>query len=257
VDTADGWCQQLEALDNHIEPVNLGQGGYGVDQAYLWFKRNNPTLKHNIQLFAFITDDFRRMESDTFLGYPKPLLKIENGALVNKNRPVPKLAFMIPRLPFIREGVSNLSVVRLMRRAMTSFMPARTAANPQESPMDEGPKDLEARQVSLKIFEDLQKLNQAKDSVLVLVYLPRRPDYALGKEVGPWRQFFRDLSNEHRFVTIDLVDEIAKLPAQDTAELYSDNGHYSEKGNRVVAEALYRQLLAQPEIKSKLHQTAP
>jgi len=253
VDTADGWCQQLEAIDKHIEPVNLGQGGYGNDQAYLWYARNSPTLNHDIQLFAFITDDFLRMEGDSFFGYGKPVLKVENGMLVNKNRPVPKLAFTIPRLPMIREGISHLSVVQLLRRVLRPV-----TGEPQGSQTDQTQKELETREVSLKIFEDLQRLNQAKGSVLVLIYLPRRPDYPLGKEVGPWRQFFHDLSSEHRFVTIDLVDEIAKIPPQDTPSLYSSvNGHYSEKGNRIVAEALYRQLLAQPEIKSKLQPNRP
>ena len=37
----DVWCKLLESIDNRIETVNLGQGGYGVDQAYLWYKRNS------------------------------------------------------------------------------------------------------------------------------------------------------------------------------------------------------------------------
>jgi hypothetical protein len=247
VDTADTWCQQLEAIDNRIESVNLGQGGYGIDQAYLWYKRNSPTLKHNIQLFAFITDDFRRMESDNFVGYGKPVLRVENGVLVNKNRPVPRLAFSIPRLPLIRQEIGNLNVVRVIRRALGSV-----AETPQESQTDDAQSELQLREVSLKIFEDLQKLNQEGDSAVVLVYLPSLPDYPPGNGIGRWRDFFRDLDKEHGFLTIDLVDEITQLPPEDVAALYTDSGHYSENGNRIIAQVLYNRLLALPDINSRL-----
>ncbi|MBZ0270081.1 hypothetical protein K8I85_18165, partial [bacterium] len=36
VDDADTWPAQLERLDERVETINLGQGGYGIDQAYLW-----------------------------------------------------------------------------------------------------------------------------------------------------------------------------------------------------------------------------
>ena len=37
------WCAQLAARDPRIEAINLGQGGYGVDQAFLRFRRDDPT----------------------------------------------------------------------------------------------------------------------------------------------------------------------------------------------------------------------
>jgi hypothetical protein len=46
----------------------MGQGGHGVDQAYLWYKRDGVKLKHDFLLFAFITLDFQRMQQRDFLG---------------------------------------------------------------------------------------------------------------------------------------------------------------------------------------------
>lgn len=251
VDNDAGWCAQLGLLEPQFEPVNLGQGGYGVDQAYLWYKRNSPKLQHDIQLFAFITDDFKRMESDTFLGYGKPFLKVENGNLVNKNRPVPRLAFAVPRLPRIREGVGNLSVVKLFRRLRQRFAPAVPTAGTGLARPSEEQKDSEAQGVVEKMFDDLKQTNQNKNSVLVLVYLPKRPDDTLGKETGPWLQFVHAAGSERKIPVIDMVEEVAKLPPQDTAGFYSDNGHYSEKGNRIFAKLLYKQLQALPEIQAQ------
>src|SRR5262249_48960240 len=52
VDNAHTWCQQLASRDSRIEPVNLGQGGYGIDQAYLRFLRDTRGIEHQVHLFA-------------------------------------------------------------------------------------------------------------------------------------------------------------------------------------------------------------
>ena len=51
------WCHQLEALEPRVESVNMGQGGYGLDQAYLWFLRDGAALEHDVHLFSFIAED--------------------------------------------------------------------------------------------------------------------------------------------------------------------------------------------------------
>ena len=71
------WCQRLSALDSRLETVNMGQGGYGVDQAYLWYMRDGRVLEHDIHVFAFITDDLFRMLRSQFSGYGKPVLMVE------------------------------------------------------------------------------------------------------------------------------------------------------------------------------------
>src|SRR5688500_474604 len=71
VGDAQTWCHRLQAIDTRLETVNMGMGGYGVDQSYLWYRRDGITLDHDIHVFAFITSDFHRMQSTRFLGYAK------------------------------------------------------------------------------------------------------------------------------------------------------------------------------------------
>src|SRR5207237_1214574 len=52
VDDDHAWCAQLMAMDSRLETVNMGQGGYGVDQAYLWYVRDGRALEHTVQIFA-------------------------------------------------------------------------------------------------------------------------------------------------------------------------------------------------------------
>jgi hypothetical protein len=93
VDNDHTWCHLLSVLDPRIEAVNMGQGGYGVDQAYLWYKRDGAKLATNLHLLAFVTEDFPRMQSDKFLGFGKPTLALEHDSLVVKNVPVPTRAY--------------------------------------------------------------------------------------------------------------------------------------------------------------------
>jgi len=48
VDNDHTWPQLLASRTPNIEAVNMGQGGYGADQAYLWYKRDGVALDHNI-----------------------------------------------------------------------------------------------------------------------------------------------------------------------------------------------------------------
>ena len=60
VDNDHTWCALLEHRIHGLETVNMGQGGYGADQAYLWYKRDAEHLDHHVQIFAVILEDFRR-----------------------------------------------------------------------------------------------------------------------------------------------------------------------------------------------------
>src|SRR5271165_6751316 len=116
VDNDHTWPQLLATRTPNLETVNMGQGGYGADQAYLWYKRDGVKLDHDIQVFAFIVDDFRRMQALTFIGYGKPMLVVENGQLVTKNVPVPvTMDVWSPKLARAQTALFNLSITRLLR----------------------------------------------------------------------------------------------------------------------------------------------
>src|ERR1051326_2238132 len=103
VDDDHAWCARLAAIDRRLETVNMGQGGYGLDQSYLWYARDGQSLAHSVHVFALITDDFIRMERPRFLSFAKPELAVEDGKLVAKNVPVPKRLF-----PFFPKIVARL-----------------------------------------------------------------------------------------------------------------------------------------------------
>ena len=241
VDNENTWCELLGSINGRIESINMGHGGYGVDQAYLWYKRNSAQFDHDVHIFAFISGDFGRMASDIFLGYGKPLLELRNGHLVNTDRPVPKAAYYF-QLPQVQNAIKNLSSVRLLT-AIFSRVGAFSAFERENKKTNQ-----QIQEVALKIFQDLQRINQAKKSTLVLVLLPGEVDY-MTKYSEYWREFLYRETAKNGWLFIDLIEEFRNYPPQEVGTLF--NVHYSEKGNAYIAEILYKKLLAIPEISRK------
>ena len=116
--------------------------------------------------------------------------------------------------------------------------------------------------IALKILEDLVQLNKAKNSTLVLVYLPGQN--FTGEDLKRWRQRIHMASEQQGIIFIDLVDEFKDLPPDKLAEMFIQKeqvkdyngtaGHYTNKGNQYVADVLYERLLSLPEVSKKLAQ---
>lgn len=235
VDDDHTWCQLLTSLDRRLETVNLGQGGYGVDQAYLWYKRNEKNLNHNIHIFAFITYDFLRMERDTFVGYGKPYLETRGTALFQVNRPVPRRSYYAPRLTTALRTLQELRTVELLRKAATKLGLRDDTAPTRE-------RDVRAKGVVSRIFADLQHTNEVKKSLLVLVYLPTFEDYmGLDPETKYWRKYVQAEADKNHYFFVDVVKELRSLPPESVKELFK--GHFSNEGNRYVADVLHQKLI--------------
>src|SRR5271165_3353648 len=119
VDNDHTWPQLLATRTPNIETVNMGQGGYGADQAYLWYKRDAAELDHNILILALIAPDLYRMQHSSFNEYGKPVLTLQNDHLVTTNVPVPRsLAVRSPRLLRVQNALFNLNITRFLRRML-------------------------------------------------------------------------------------------------------------------------------------------
>lgn len=241
VANADTWCQRLTTLDGRLEVVNMAQGGYGIDQAYLWYLRDGARLDHQVHLFAFITLDFARAAQSSFLGYGKPMLAVENGRLVTKNVPVPVSPGPIGSAGG-GGGVGGLRSLQLMA-AMVRRVRPRSGA----TVMSAGLTGL-----ALKVFEALHEANARGGSALVLVYLPVRDDYDRDSS-GPWRAWLSAEARKRGLTLVDLVEPFRQLPRGGVDALFIPRGaidyayaagHYSVKGNEYIARQLYDRLLA-------------
>jgi hypothetical protein len=232
VDNRDTWCEQLSARDRRIEPVNLGQGGYGVDQAYLRFLRDTRGLGHQAHLFAFINDDFRRMQSATFLGFGKPVLVLEKGVPVAANVPVPRLATSHPWVIAIPRAIADTRLAQLVGRVQTKY------GSPKRSQAE---CDAETQEVVRAVFADLKRVNGTRSSRLFLVHLPTMGE--LGGE-NAWSRFVARVASEQQIPLIDVVGAFrSRMDARDLfLQEGSAGGHFNAAGHAVAAEVVAARL---------------
>ena len=234
VDDDHTWCHLLTEVDKGLETVNMGQGGYGVDQAYLWYKRDEKKLEHDIVIFAFITGDFLRMQSDTFIGYGKPYLTIKDGELLQENFPVLRESYERPWLTNDLYALRQLHSVKLLSGAFERISPKEEVSIVKKS------NEHTEKVVSL-IFADLQQTSRSKQRFAVFVYLPTRQDYT-GSGEGPWRRYVQEEVDRNGYIFVDLVEEIRTLPPHRIDALFRKGGHYTAEGNRYVAEVIHDKL---------------
>ncbi|RIL01911.1 MAG: hypothetical protein DCC71_17070 [Proteobacteria bacterium] len=230
------WCAQLGALDARIEPVNMGQGGYGIDQAYLWYRRDGAPLAHDVHLFTFIVEDFARMGATRFFGYGKPRLRLDGERLAVDNVPVPRAAFALPWLAQNLRLADELRSVALLRAA---FARAGAAASAGERAAD-----ADVPRLAAAVFAELARLQRAAGRRLMLVYLPMH-DELRDESTAALRAFVVREAQRLGVPFLDGVPALRALPPDAVASLYipprhddfpAAAGHFTVKGNRWIAE---------------------
>jgi hypothetical protein len=216
----------------------MGQGGYGIDQAYLWYARDGGRFKPALNIFAFVTDDFKRMQKDNMFGYSKPLLTISNGALTVTNVPVPRRSTFSPFFARKFRAMGNLSVLKLIRKI----------SPPETKPVI---KDEDTFMVAIKVFEELKKLNDERGAGLLTVYLPTDGDYLGNRGNDFFRMELQSHLAKRGIHFLNLVDPIRSLRPEEVKKIfipvgaidyYQAEGHFTEYGNRKAAELIYREI---------------
>jgi hypothetical protein len=238
------FCAYLEQELPGVRTLNMAQRGYGIDQAYLWYKRDAVRYPHQLHLFAFIWADFERMAVKTFTGYPKSRLRLTEGKLVVENVPVPqwtgesRLTTALGKLP-------DLRLVQMIQRKTDQSDAAKLAR-----------VDAQVWDVAMAVFEDLERLNRERGSHLVLVYLPAPADLEPGAQ-DKRRHRMAEFSRKSGIPFVDLTAEIRTVPPDSVDWMFitpnalpvqGSSGHYTAAGHRWVAARLAEHLRAMPAV---------
>lgn len=234
------WCHVLQLLDPRLQTVNMGQAGYGFDQAYLWYTRDGADLDHDIQLLSYIQTDFERMRWPTFQSRPKPVLGLVEGRLQAVNTPLQERSW-------IRWFASR--VVNRSHRSLQSADLVRTAGRAldlgTEASYPIGERDAFA--LLEAILDNLQERNRIKNSQLVVVALPAltnfaRPDDYRGSVTDTITEAIAQACQVRGIPFLNLIQEFRRrLTFEQNEALYE--GHYNVVGNRFAAELIHELLL--------------
>lgn len=245
VDNTRTWAARLAALNPALEVVNMGEGGYGFDQAYLWFRRDGIALDHQVHVMAFIAEDFDRMQFDSFVGYGKPLLDVQNHALIVRNVPVPPAPFSV-RWPSLHlDELRSLRTVNLLGRLQHALWPPAGGTS-HTGPWSSAKMD----EVLRLVLEDLKRLNDAQSSALILMHLPRRPDIGADR-LAPAVETLAAHARAMGIPFIDLAPSFRALSAEEIDAMFiregqidylGGAGHLNERGNEFVSARLHEAL---------------
>jgi hypothetical protein len=246
VDDNHTWCAALETQDPRLQTVNLGHTGWGLDQAYLFYKRDGRKLEHSVHIVAFIADDLRRLRMRRFNGYPKPLYRLQNNQLVLTGVPVYEPERRGLWFTYNSERFVTLRSVQLGRRLLFRMFGAPTT---EDTPLPEG------LEIMLRLFEDLDRAGQQNGQTTVFVMLKSN---SRGSQLEPQlQQFLKKELGKRGIPFVDLYSEFLELPAyQLDRMLDSQWGHYSNGGYAYVAAVTYRNLVTLPRVAKQLSEVA-
>ncbi len=226
----DTYPARIERLDPRIQSVNLGMGGYGADQAFLRLRRDARALSKNLIVFAFIAHDFRRMELDYYMA-PKPRLALVDGRLVIENAPVPERDAREDARLAARLFLGWLDLGKALTRVASALRPAPGLELAKSAAVS--PPRLPFEAVAEAMFDELAALARDENTALLFVYLPTRGDLLVSEQrVRDWAQ--RSAASRG----IAFFDATLAFRGRESAPLFGLDGHYSEAGNTLVAEAL-------------------
>jgi hypothetical protein len=255
VDDEHSWCRLLETVDPRLETINMGLPGYGVDQAYLWYKRDAGRFDHQVHLFAPITDDFRRMQSTRFLNYDRPFLVVEDGRLQVTNVPVPARSFHLPWWNEARRHLGSLRSARAARWLKRSVSESEGAGAGLPASLDKQAgrlnPDRRAAGVVSVLLRDLKALNDERGSILVVVYLPTHNDR--GPDTAFWIGLLADECEALGIPFVNLVKDFEQMPDDEAIRFYLPGlGHFNRDGNAYVARLIHQNLAGFPEVSRAL-----
>ena len=235
VSDTDHYPAQMQAACPTLQTVNMGQGGYGLDQDYLWYKRDGVALDAQVLMVALIAHDFFRMGQDQFIGYPKPVLAVEGQALVVKNVPVPISWMSNTSVRKVLAFTESLAAYRLIRAV------AWHAAPPAEV-LFYGEVSQNVMAAAGKALDDMAALSKARGQQMVLVYLPTAD--LLPEEPSREATWMQAYALQAKLPFVNLVAEFSRLAPARQAGLFLADKHYTPEGNRRVGRALVRELSA-------------
>jgi hypothetical protein len=238
----DTFCARLEHAMPGVRTVNIAHSGYGIDQMYLRYLRDGGRYPHQVHLFGFIWHDFERMTMETFFGYAKPVVRLEDGRLVPDNVPVPEW-----------KGYTRWSAVgALLPRARLMQLAGERPEAGDSTQMAR--VDAQVQAPAEAIFRELARLGKERGSTQVLVYLTSPPDLTPGPN-DIRRAKVAEMSRKAGIPLIDLTEEMRRLPADTAAWMFITANalrvrgsalHYTPKGHAWVAERLAAHLRALP-----------
>lgn len=276
----DETWQSLLARRFNKNVYNFGNGGYGVDQSYLRFKKDFPPLKTPVVVLGMITENFNRIACgyrkfyipSTGIPATKPRFEIKNGRLVLIENPIrhvddlvklkdqnfieelsrndfwynqagrPRFAFPFSALFF------NKSIRHELRHGKPGDATDSAAPVILKYPFEQE----EYRRIMYGILDAFVAESRALQAVPIVLYLPDRRDlqFRIKNRVNPPpMQLLTEFCRARRYHLYCPMDDFLREIALDkNLILFAPGGHYTARGNEILSNHFYNYLAELNEI---------
>jgi hypothetical protein len=265
VQDAETWQQKLTRLNNNLEVLNFGVGGFGLDQAFLRYETEGADFHPHIVLIGFMPENiFRHVNvyrpfyaPNTNLPLSKPRFVIEGSKLTLIENPMSDLTgyhdllehpeVVLPQLgrsDFYYQSPSYFKSGRL--DFLSSVRLTKTAIGQVRRRIDKRSAilggyyntDSEAYKLTLMIFDEFVRSALKGETLPIIVVFPDRVDVARYRRDG--KRKYDPLLGELEKRGYDYVDltEAFDTRQEDTSVEDLVLSHYTPRGNERVAEHL-------------------
>lgn len=249
----DTWPYRLQQLTG-LRTLNLGVGGYGIDQAFLRYEQEKPQAK--LVILGMVAGDLDRACSQVYnltVGglKTKPMFELSNGWAEVRNRPSlhgeklknefenPATSEFLMRERlwpglFVRDVFDNFYLIRTIR-AFPIWSRHRQSVYRTDGP---------ELAYSVAIIKYAQQQVAKQDARFVVLLLDNLNTFLDWDRYGnPWLRFTSEL--EKQGIEYWYYDDLLYQQYKSTPEAVINKGlvHYTPQSNQQVAEFLKSQIL--------------
>jgi hypothetical protein len=262
VGDADSWPGQIEGGWN-TEVLNYGVGGYGTDQAYLRFREEGAQFAPRIVILGFtsmmatrVVSRYRRFQDPQDGPWFKPRFLLDGDRLRLLEAPVASRADA-ERLLANPEGVvafgkhdfwyhpavfehwlyPRSATYRLMTSTARTIWQRHLYRDRILKGQILNPTS-EAFQIIVRIYRDFAADARARGAEPLALMLPARGDVELYHRTR--RASYDTLAPRLEHLGMTVIDPLRALTSSTDSvdDLFAAGGHYSPRGNAIVAEAI-------------------
>ena len=267
----EAWARRMVVHEPTLEVLNFGVGAYGLDQAYLRYRRHKGRHAPHIVFIGYMSENlerhvnvFRPFYSRAYgrTIYTKPRFRFgEDGELALLANPIATIEdqqrFLADDATVLRElGANDHHYQMGYTRGPLDFLPSLRLAkivrstirdrvlHPVFTPDGIYRTDNEAFRLTEAIMDAFYREVLQEDVLPILVVFPDIGDQRRNRRGEPRRYApLLERLDAKGYATIDVLDALEAVePQHSVDELVVAWGHYSPLGSDIVAQFLVRTL---------------
>jgi len=229
--------------EDHLEVLNLGVSGYGMDQIYLSYKEIGKSYDADYVVVGILPEDFwRSTRAFSDAGKAKPFFSLSlDGSLVSHNKPVPReVRFSDNQFPnlesygVVEELLMKSELYKLSKRMILKIGKIMNLVDPNTS--------IEWRLGRVILQNLIEEIHTNGATPIFLIIPPDR--WILSPRPTSLRRSIIRFAKQEAIHMIDLTPHFIEAVNQSSITDYyiKDDWHWTANGHRLVSDIIVQYL---------------